>query len=455
MSNRPPMTLLEKQQIYEAKLEGCTIAEIAKRFGCSIACARKWWRRGRDQGLNGLREARRGREKSGRLSQFDTLVAGKALELKQTYPKWGANRVLIEFADDEELQLLRLPAASTLAAYFKEACPHLLRKQRDKNSKPATPRQAGGVHEVWQLDHQEAVRLADGEVALICNVRDPYASAVIASRAFVVTTAQRWRKLTLQEVQFVLRQAFAEWQTMPQMILTDNELGLAGSPGVDFPDRLTLWLVGLGIGHQFIRPGRPTDQGAVERTHRTMDGFAVHQQALTNCATLQTSLDKERRIHNERFPSRAGTCAGNPPLVVHPQLLYQPRPYRLEHEFTLFNIQSVAKYLAAFTFERKVNSSGQISLGRIRYHVGQKYAGCHVIVRFNDDTHEWVFTDNQSGAHLGSKRPEQFSVEAFTGLQKPQSPPEKAIQLTFPGFVTSKKRRKKRAGNARSERILA
>lgn len=455
MSNRQPLTYLEKQQIYEAKLQGCTLSEIAKQVGCSAACVRKWWRRGRDQGLAGLREGRRGRGKSGRLSQFDPLVASKALDLKQNYPKWGANRVLIEFADDEELQSLRLPAASTLAAYFKEACPHLLRKQRDRNSKPTTPSQAGGVHEVWQLDHQEAVHLANGEVATICNVRDSYASAVIASRAFIVTTARRWRKLTLQEVQFVLRQAFSEWQTMPQMVRTDNELGLAGSPGVDFPDRLTLWLVGLGIGHQFIRPGRPTDQGAVERTHRTMDGFAVHQQALTDCATLQSSLDKERRIHNERFPSRAGSCAGNPPLFVHPQLFHQPRPYRLEHEFTLFNLQSVANYLATFTFERKVNSSGQISLGRTRYYLGQKYAGCHVIIRFNADTHEWFFNDNQSGAELESKRPEQFSVEAFTGLQKPQSSPEKAIQLTFPGFVTSKTRTKKRMGNARSERILA
>lgn len=412
-------------------------------------------RLGRDQGLNGLRETRRGRGKSGRLSQFDPLIVGKALELKQTYPKWGANRILIEFAGDEELQLLRLPAASTLAAYFKEVCPHLLRKQRDSNSKPTTPSQAGGVHEVWQLDHQEAVRLADGEVALICNVRDPYASAVIASRAFVVTTPQRWRKLTLQEVQFVLRQAFAEWQTMPQMIQTDNELGLAGSPGVDFPDRLTLWLVGLGIRHQFIRPGRPTDQGAVERTHRTMDGFAVHPQALTDCATLQTSLDKERRIHNELFPSRAGTCAGNPPLVVHPQLLHQPRPYRLEHEFTLFNLQSVADYLAAFTFERKVNSSGQISLGRTRYYLGQKYAGSLVVTCFNADTHEWVFTGSQSGVELMRKRPEQFSVEAFTGLQKPETLPAEAIQLTFPGFVTSKMRTKKRIQSTRTEKILA
>jgi len=77
MSNRRPLTLLEKQRIYEAKLEGCTIREIAKRVGCSLACVRKWWRRGRDQGLSGLRERRRGRRKSGRLSQFDPRIAKK------------------------------------------------------------------------------------------------------------------------------------------------------------------------------------------------------------------------------------------------------------------------------------------------------------------------------------------------------------------------------------------
>jgi len=339
--------------------------------------------------------------------------------------------------EEEDLRSLPLPAASSLAAYFKETCPHLLRKQKDGNSKPKRPSQAGGVHEVWQLDLQEAVHLADGQVATICNVRDPYASAIIASRAYIVTTAQRWRKLTLEEVQFVLREGFAEWQTMPQMVQTDNELGLAGAPGVEYPGHLTLWLVGLGIGHQFIRPGRPTDQGSVERTHRTMDGFAVHQLALTDCAALQASLDKERSMHNERFPSRAGTCSGKPPLVVHPQLLHQPRPYQPEHEFTLFNLQAVADCLAAGAYERKVNSSGQISLGRTRYHIGQKYAGHYVVGRFDAETHEWVFTDAQSGDELKRKCPRQFSFETFTGLQKPTTPQETAIQLTFPGFVTA------------------
>lgn len=435
MTNHRPLTVLEKRQIYQAKVDGKTIAEIAVMLGCSVACARKWWRCGRDYGLEGLQRRRRGRSQTGKLSQFDPQVATKALDFKQSYPKWGANRVILELEDTPELKGLPLPAASTLATYFKAVCPELLRRRRPKRSVPSQPTVAQGVHEIWQLDHQEGIRLEDGEVATICNVREPWAAAILTSRAFVVTTAKHWRKLTLAEVQAVLRRAFAEWQTMPHSVQTDNEPGLAGSPKDEFPSQLTLWLAGLGIKHQLIRPACPTDQAEVERTHQTMDGFAVHQLALANCETLQASLDKERRIHNERFPSRARHCHGLPPLAAHPQLHQHPRPYQLEREYDLFNLQYVADHLATYTFERQVSPSGQLSLGGISYYVGVKHKAVTAQVHFDAHSHQWLFTDKESGADLQRKPPKYFSVEYFTGLAKPAAPFQTAIQLSFPAFL--------------------
>ena len=49
MGNRQPLTLKEKKQIYLGKSEGRTLAELAKEVGCSVECARKWWRKGRDR----------------------------------------------------------------------------------------------------------------------------------------------------------------------------------------------------------------------------------------------------------------------------------------------------------------------------------------------------------------------------------------------------------------------
>jgi putative transposase len=435
MKNRPTLTNLERERIYEAKMVGKTIPEIAEMVGCSAPCVRKWWRRGRDKGLTGLQLSRQSREKRGKLSHFDRRISQQALALKQGHPKWGPQRVLIELEDEPELNQLRLPAASTLAAYFKEACPECLRPKKPRRKGISKVSTASGVHEVWQLDHKEGVKLEDGEIATICNIRDPFAAAVIMSRAFVVTTTLHWRKLDLSEIQTVLRQGFTEWQTLPQVVQTDNELGLAGSPTIVFPSRLTLWLAGLGIKHQLIRPACPTDQAEVERTHRTMDGFAVHKLALANCKSLQASLDKERKIHNERYPSRASNCNGKPPLQAYPQLTHQPRPYHPDWEFNLFNLQYVADHLATYLLERKVNTSGQVSLGGTLYYIGTKYIGFSVLIHFDPVSHEWVLMDMDKTTELQRKKPKNFSVEAFTGLESPASRPSVAIQLSFPGFI--------------------
>lgn len=435
MANRQALTFQEKKQVYEAKLKGKTLPEIAELMACSVSCARKWWRVGRDRGLTGLKQKRRGRRKSGRLSQFAELVSDKALELKQSHQKWGPNRVLIELADDPELKQVALPSRSSLAAYYQEVCPALLLSRKKKRPVPSKPQPANGVHEIWQLDHQEGIGLDTGEVVTICNVRDPFAAAIIASQAFIVTTAKHWRKLTLREVQAVLRQAFAEWQTLPQVVQTDNEPGLGGSPKDVFPSLLTLWLAGLGVKHQLIRPACPTDQAQVERTHRTMNGFAVHKLSQADYLALQASLDKEKQIHNERFPSRASDCQGQPPLIAHPQLLLQPRPYLLECEYDLFNLQYVADHLATYCLERNVSVSGQVSLGGTSYYLGSKFTGLTVQVQFDAVTHQWIFTDLDTAVELQRKPPKYFSVEHFTGLEKPTEPTNLAIQLSFPALI--------------------
>lgn len=435
MVNRQPLRFSEKKQVYEAKMKGKTLSEIAEMIPCSPSCSRKWWRVGRDFGLAGLKQSRCGRHQSGRLSQFAAIVSEKALELKKSHPKWGPHRVLIEMEDDPELKQHCLPAPSSLAAYYKEVCPELLMSKKKKRPKPGQPAEASGVHEIWQLDHQEGIRLDTGEVVTICNIRDPFAAAMIVSQAFIVTTAKHWRKLTIAEVQSTLRQAFAEWQTLPQVVQTDNEPGLGGSPKDVFPSLLTLWLAGLGIKHQLIRPACPTDQAQVERSHRTMNGFAVHKLSQTDYLSLQASLDKEKQIHNERFPSRASDCEGRPPLIAHPELLLQPRPYQLDREYDLFNLQYVADQLATSLLERKVSVSGQVSLGGTYYYLGSQYKGLTVQVQFDAVTHQWLFTNLETAVELQPKSPKHFSIEYFTGLEKPVAKAKTAIQLSFPALV--------------------
>lgn len=387
---RAPLNEAERERIYQGYLSGQTLTEMAAELQCSVMCVRKWWRRLRDEGVPGLRGRPRGRPVHGPLSAFDPEVRQQALRLKQRHHGWGADRVLVELSQDQRLHGLRLPKRSQLSAFFHVRCPECLTPHAPRQARPAPPG-ASAAHEVWKLDAQEGIRLPDGTIATICNVRDPFAAAMIASQAFAVQTATRWRKLTWQEYRQVIRAAATAWQTLPDVIQTDGELGLAGTSNDPFPGHLTLWLVGLGIEHRLSRPGRPTDNAQVERCHRTLDGWALDPDGLANLSALQQALDRECHVYNHDFPCRASDCARQPPILAHPELQQPRRPYSPLQEAALFDLARVDHYLASFAFPRRVNDDGRISLGRQFYSVGRKLARRTLVACFDPDPREWVF----------------------------------------------------------------
>ena len=299
------------------------------------------------------------------------------------------------------------------------------------------------------MDIKVGIRLNNGEIASICNIRDPFSAAMIASRAFSVKSSKHWRKLDLEQVRSVLRQAFCEWETLPDAIQTDNELCLSGSPTDSYPSRLTLWLRGLGLTRLLIRPHTPTDQPHIERNHRTLCDFALCEAALTDLDSLQKSLDRERHLYNHQFPARASGCAGRPPIVGYPQLLTPRRDYRAELEFALFDIKRVYDYLADLTFTRKVSGSGQVSLGRRMYSVGRKHAGLSVNVRFDARLAQWLFSEKKesqseqnetqpsehSSIELARRDAKDLDFDSLSGLSEAQFQPIPPIQLAFPTFL--------------------
>jgi Helix-turn-helix domain len=424
----------ERIEIYMLKQAGHTLREIAQTKGISWQTARKWWRVGRDFGLAGIRARARGRPVKGAGSSFEAEVIATALKLKKKHRRWGANRVLVEMERDEKLADMKLPSRSRLQAIFKAHCPEAVGNWTHHIQLPKPPT-AEAVHEVWQVDHQEGLPLKDGSKATVCNVRDPVGAAMIASRAFEVTTPKRWRKLTWEEVRQVLREAFCEWQTMPDSVQTDNEMALGGNPNDPFPSSLTLWLTGLGIQHSFIRSHRATDQAEVERCHRTMDAFSDDEDSRATLESFQASLERERYQHNHLFPSRASDCDGQPPLKAHPELLTTRRPFHPDHELALFDMQRIYRLLAATPLTRKVNRNGQITLKGVRYSIGLSLANSQVEVRFDPQTKEWVCHQTTEEGNLEEcvrRSLRGIDVQSLTGLEPPQSSGNLApIQLSL------------------------
>ena len=425
----------ERERIYLRKQDGDSLQTIANEMGLSYECARKWWRRGKKEGLSGLQEQKRGRPSKGVLTSFDPAVQQASLDLKRQHKRWGANRVIVELREQPNLSGLKLPSRSDLYGFFHQQCPECLNLWT-KHKEVPKPAQAKDVHEVWQLDHQEGHRLTDGSIATVCNIRDPYGAVMIASQAFEVKTQQRWRKLTWEEVRQVLRAGFGEWHTLPDIVQTDNEMGLGGNPNDPFPSWLSLYLAGLGIKHAFIRSHQPTDQPQIERNHRTLDGFTEDDHSRQNLTNFQQALDRERMIYNQLFPSRASNCAGQSPLQAHPALLKPLRSFEPEWESTLFDMQRVFDFLATFTFDRKVNRNGQVTLKGIHYTVGLAHKEKQIKVRLDANSQHWIFFEIEpNGLESELRRQELVGLDfsGLTGLQRPDPPlPIPPIQLALP-----------------------
>lgn len=287
------------------------------------------------------------------------------------------------------------------------------------------------MHAVWQLDAREGTRLADESVVTTLTIADEHSSALIASRAFSVRTPRRWRKLTVDELRETLRGAFREWGTLPNVVQTDNELRLSGNPSDPYPSQLTSWLVGLGVSHRFSRPAHPTDQAEIERSHRTLSGRVDDAVTQNDMTTYQAALDHERDCHNRLMPSRAQACAGQPPLVAHPELLIPCRPYHPNAELALFDLARVEASLATFTFERQVSASGTVGLGGQIYSVGRPHARVALKAHFDPSNHAWVFRD-ATGQELARRPIKGLDVVSLTGLDLEPLNPAPPIQLSLP-----------------------
>ena len=105
-------------------------------------------------------------------------------------------------------------------------------------------------------------------------------------------------------------------------------------------------------------------------------------------------------------------------------------------ETVLFDIQRVFDYLATFTFERKVNRNGQVTLKGLHYTVALAHAGEDIQVRLDASTQEWLLLELASQGQLQEVRRQPLvgvDFATLAGLAKPEKTPGlPPIQLSLP-----------------------
>jgi transposase InsO family protein len=384
MIPRAPLTAGEKDYIHRKKEQGVHLGQIGQELACSYPTVRKWWRYQRD----GYQPRLRGRPVRGAVSTFPQFIREKAIELKKAHPHWGPASVKLELKRCFPFAREALPSDARLFVLFHQCCPEAVQPRHRRETRPQTC-QVSTPHQRWQMDSKEGVRVA-ADFVTILEVRDLFSGLMIEAHPFVTTTPKRWRRLSLAEYQQRLRWAFQTWG-LPLEIQTDHDGIFILPEDSHFPSLFTLWLVGLGVAHVTSRPYRPTDQGSIERNHRTLGDFAWKDRTFAQVTDLQEALNEHRQRYNEDFPCHAAHCDGRPPLVAFPQAHSTGRPYHPAYEWQAFSLERTDAYLAQFVWSRPVMANGVVNLGKQHYYVGRRFHGQRVSAQFIPTTRSFRF----------------------------------------------------------------
>ena len=390
MANRRVTTFEERQRFVEQHQQGRSYGQIAAGNGWKEETVRKHCLAAAHAGVEALRPKKPGPAARGVLSTFDPLVRYAALRLKKEHPAWGPAVILDELRQRRNTRHKRLPGVSQLAAYFQQFGARLVQPRRHPQLPPALVEvEPGTARLVFQLDMQERLFLPALGYFNVVNIRAPQWGITVGCAPHPAG-AKRWqRKVSMVEIRDDCRQAFTQWG-LPDELRTDRDKVLVPSGDYPFPSNFTLWLVGLGVQHTLIQ--RVTQNGSVERCHRTFD-----KQMLSGCPAQDWSaflayVAAELKRLNERLPSRAKACHGQIPLSAHPEALTPRRPYSRTQEASRFSMERVFTYLAQGRWVRRASTHGQFKFADAVYSAGRRFENQPVLITFTPDTHEFVIS---------------------------------------------------------------
>jgi transposase InsO family protein len=202
---------------------------------------------------------------------------------------------------------------------------------------------------VWAVDHKGWVRLGDGSRCEPLTLADSYSRFLLAVSAGAGTSAALARP--------VLERAFRE-HGLPEVIRSDNGTPFA-TASVSGLSTLSVWWLKLGIRHERIIPGRPQENGRLERLHLTL--LEAMQPPSRNRAAQTRRFEAFRAEYNHERPHQAlGQIA--------PARFYSPSPRALPSRLPQ------PEYAAELTL-RKVRSNGEIKWRGHLVHISNVLAG--------------------------------------------------------------------------------
>lgn len=267
-----------------------SIAELARLFGISRKTVYKFITRWHESQHEALVD--RSRRPRSCPHQTPPGIVHKILEKRSQKPNWGPQKILDSLTKEG---VASLPAPSTVAGILKRHGVVTPRKKHQRSTPSSSLIDAQAPNEVWCTDFKGWFRVGTGQRCDPLTLIDSYSRYLLCCHGFFGRTR-------FEEVWEVYQEVFAAWG-LPRYILSDNGAPFA-STGMAGLTRLSVAWIKLGITPLRIVPGRPQQNGRLERFHRTLGEETARPPAAT-AAVQQERFQAFREEYNRQRPHQA------------------------------------------------------------------------------------------------------------------------------------------------------
>jgi putative transposase len=289
---KPETRAVDKRMRFVSEVEAReeTMTELCRRFGWSRKTGHKWLERYRCEGLDGLVDRSRAPHEHPHAVAAE--VASRCLLVRHAHPTWGPVKVRAWL--ERNYPEVAWPAASTIGMLFDSAGLTRPRKRR-RRAVPSGPLFAcSGPNDVWCIDFKGWFLTGDGRRCEPLTLSDAHSRYLLHCLAVPRTDSKH--------VWPVLDAAFRDYG-LPLRLRSDNGPPFA-STGAAGLSRLAVNVIKAGVLPERIAPGKPEQNGRLERLHLTL----LRDAAQPPARTLREQLDRLRafqRLYNEERPHAA------------------------------------------------------------------------------------------------------------------------------------------------------